>query len=218
MHSVVKIHKPTPGNQHKINKSDKAVYRFACAAGVNRSATVRQIFIDNITSESIFYPQYGAHYGCENATKIKAFDVNKYDVPDAFSEVFGCSKTTNMQAQIFEKIGYQNMFIEDWHHTLDESHRTKYKELLDREFWTVHVTTGISMDSSKIKNVFVLINECDHVKDNVVEKLNKIGEPVELIWLKLDDYISTPRGDYLAQSKHAYIDFISQVDELIEFI
>lgn len=201
--------------------TEPIILRVACAAGINRSAVVRQLLIDKIHVDSRVYPQFGAYRGDFNEN-------NKYicgyylDTRDGFYDVFGVNKTANLQSIIFQKLGYEKpidnisreaLAIRQF---LEHNDVSQYQDYLEKFYWrTGHIEGfGIEFDTSveRNKNVFVLVNEYGETRNLVIKRLIEAEENVDLVILSIPDTIENPESDDVEpQSKKAYQLFIDKI-------
>lgn len=213
----VNIFYPTKENPYCL-PSEPVILRTACAAGINRSAVVRQLLKEKLHPASRVYSQFGAYRGDYN-------DDNKYiyayhiDIRDGFYECFGVDKAPNLQSIIFKNMGYEkptsnykleaNAIV----HLLDSEHVNEYQANLEKYYWR---TTNIP-DELKIvfsKNIFVLINEWDTTQNLVIKRLTEAGEDVDLVILAKSDTIESPIDTKIEpQSKLAYQLFIDDIKQ-----
>jgi hypothetical protein len=177
--------------------------RIACSAGVNRSATFRQMMIPHMHPLSIIPPQYGAEYADYQNKQITSFDV---DEPDGFMELFGVPKTQNIQSICFEKIGYPRVKNFTYNHMdmTNIGHVNEYTEYITYNYWK---TNGY------LKNIYVLLNTDSNVISTVTKRLMESGESVDLVIIDVPDVIYTPSDpNIMSQSKEAYQKFYEMVD------
>ena len=150
------------------------ILRVACAAGINRSAVVRQLLMGKIHPDSRVYPQFGAYRGDlnENNKYIYGYYLN---TRDGFYDIFGVDKTANLQSIIFQKLGYENPADNLEREALPIKQLLKHEDVqqyqtyLEKFYWKTEHTEGfgIEFDSQMEynKNIFVLINEYTVLKN-----------------------------------------------------
>jgi len=202
---MVSIFEPSTSNPYKINKSEPTIFRVACSAGVNRSATLREYLKSNLSDFHMFYPPYGAHLGDYNNPTITCIRTLK---PDGFTELFGCAKTPSIQAVLFDKLFYPHM--NDFEsQKLNDMDKATYKELIIDYFWTIE---------SEKKNIFIIINDDEDTIHNVLTELLKLDRPIDLVILRISDTIYYPiNNEIKSQSKEAYQHFIGTASQFFEF-
>lgn len=202
----VKIYEPSVSHPYIINRKETIVLKTACSAGVNRSATVREYVMSNISKNSVVYSQYGALHGDYDNKEIVTFTISNQD---SFQQLFGCPKVQNIQTMIFDQLGYAraNHFGKI---ILDEKHKSIYKDMIIKQYWKSH--------NENYKNIFILINEEESVIELVYKRLSELNDPVDFVILRVPDIIYTPVDIKISpQSLDAYKSFLDIIKKLIVF-
>ena len=188
-----------------IPSNHPIILRVACAAGVNRSATMRQYLISKIHSDSIVLPQYGAYYGDYERNPIQSFDI---DEPDGFNDLFGLAKTQNIQSKIFEQLGYPKVanHVANNMDMSNNSHVEFYKNQLI-SYWNLE-----TIAKTNYKNIFILVNHHQNCQDIAFKRLSDANVAVDYVIVPVDDFINRPiNPDMNPHSKEAYEEFYNMI-------
>jgi hypothetical protein len=200
----LKIFEPTLSNPYEIDTSVSIIFRIACTAGVNRSATLRE-YLKTKVPLGIFYPQYGANYGDYDNPEIACVRTLE---SDGFKKLFGHDKFPSLQVIIFDALNYpisDHMALQK----LNNSDREKYRNIIMKYYWNI---------GDQAKNVFIIINELDETINIVKNKLLEINKPIDLVILRIPDIIHEPSDNIQPYSKEAYENFVNGTSLLFKFV
>ena len=204
---MLSIYYPSISNPYKFDLTVPVILRTACSAGVNRSATVRELLKGKLCTGSICFPQYGADDGNYQNQLIISTSTRQ---TDGFCEIFLTDKCLSVQSILFEMCGYTLLGGME-PQVLKKSHHDLYKDHILKYFWTS--CQGINM-----KNIFVIINTDKVIIQNVIDQLKEINMTCDLVILELEDIIYWPINTNIKpQSKAAYEEFIKMVKMLLHF-
>lgn len=195
---------PTHEKPYIIDSKTPIILRTACYAGVNRSATIREILKQKIHKDSVIFPQYGAYYGNYNYDDIVCISTKQRD---GFYEVFETDKSPSIQGLIFSQLGYTPLETMEEQQYLERSHHKSYKTFIQEQYWT---------EPKLLKSVFILSLTDPDIVSNVFHQLQESNISCDLVVLSLNDTIFKPSDpDIKPQSKEAYLEFIKIVNQYI---